>query len=184
MPTVIKAGDSGYTLDVNEFNQAEVNAVSAPLMSYASQKGQVFWFASDFISLTTTGSFSGILYIKNTHKTKLFYIDFLRTCQTAVARWKIIKNPTTGTLISAGTTTTPQNSHFTSGTSFTGTVLKGADAKTITDGDTAGTWINGVGHSIQRFDGALVLPPTTSVALVVKPTASCDACVTLMGWQK
>jgi len=183
MTTVIKSGDSGYTAEVDQFGDLHTFATSRTESAINTVAGNTFWTASGFISLTTTGSFSGIYYLKNTHATDFFSVEFLRTCNLAAAQWQLYRNPTTGTLISAGTTVTPGNANYADGTILTGTVLGGADAQTVTDGAIIAQWINGAGHSVQEFKGSLILGPGNSLALTCKPTVATTACVTLMGWQ-
>jgi len=180
---VIKSGNSGYTAEVDEFNDLHTFSTSRTESAVNTLLGNTYWTASGFISLTTTGSFSGIYYLKNTHQAREFHVEFLRTCGLAAAQWQLYRNPTTGTLISGGTAVTPGNAGFSEGGALTATVLGGADGDTVTDGAVIAQWINGAGHSVQEFKGSLVLGPGDSMALVCKPTAATTVCVTLMGWQ-
>lgn len=176
-------GDGGWKQRVNSdgqaFTQSEIHAEARE----HSRQGQFFLFATSFIPLTTTGSFSAIFYIKNTSTTKTLHIGKLRTCSDQVCEWKFIKNPTTGTLISDATAAAVENMNFGSSVLYVGDVYKGADAKTITDGVEAGTWINNIGHSQPDWEGAIMLGPGDSIALSVKPAVAGDACVTVSAWQ-
>jgi len=183
MPETIKSGDSGYVATVDSFNDLHTFSTIRTESAVNTVTGKTFWTASGFIPLTTTGSFSGIYYIKNTHSSSEFNIEFLRTCGLDATEWKLYRNPTTGTLISGGTSVTPGNAHFSEGGVLTATVLGGADGQTVTDGDVMAQWINNKGHSIQEFKGSLVLGPGNSMALTCKPSGAADVCVTLMGWQ-
>jgi hypothetical protein len=180
---VIKDGKSGNVAEVSKSGKLMVESVQRPKIEEQAEAGRAFWFASDFIALTTTGSFSGIFYLKNTHETEILYLQFLRTCGVAIQEWRFISNPTAGTLISAGTNIIPQNANLGSNRTFSGVVTAGADSKTITDGSDAGQWINNVGHSIQELAGTVIVPPTKSFAMTCKPAAAGDVCVTMMGWQ-
>lgn len=172
------------TAGVSDDNRLLTESLSRPQLEQSTTDGDVYWFATNFISLTTTASFTGLWYVKNTSASETLYIDFLRTCGSKGQEWRLIKNPTTGTLITAGTAGTPVNSRFDSGNTFTGSFIVGADAQTITDGTVMGSWINQTGHSINRFEGAIQLTPNTSLALTVKPSVAGDFCVTCMAWQK
>jgi len=183
MATVIKSGQDGNTAIVDDFKDLHTFATIRTESAVNTLEGNTFWTASGFISLTTTGSFSGIYYLKNTHLTKEFHVEFLRTCGLAAAEWKLYRNPTTGTLISGGTDVVPGNANFSSGGVLTATVKGGADAQTVTDGNVIAQWINGAGHSVQEFKGSMVLGPGDSLALTCKPESAADVCVTLMGWQ-
>jgi hypothetical protein len=45
------------------------------------------------------------------------------------------------------------------------------------------TWINNIGHSQPDFEGSLILKPTSSIALSVKPAVAGDVCLTIECWQ-
>lgn len=176
-------GDGGWKARINSAGQIFVQAETHAEAREHSGIGQFFMFATNFVALTTTGSFSAIFYVKNTSTTKVLHLGKLRTCSNQVCEWKFIKNPTTGTLISDATAAAKENMNFGAPITFIGDVYKGADAKTITDGIEAGTWINNVGHSQPDWAGAIILAPGDSMALSVKPASAGDVCVTITGWQ-
>ena len=96
---------TGNLAKVDASNHLKVKAaVIANVREVSGRTQQAFVVASDFVALTTTGSFNGVLYLKNTSTDKTLYIESVRTCSrptatTAAANsseWRVIKNPTAG----------------------------------------------------------------------------------------
>lgn len=165
------------TLSVSESRFADISR----------QEGLGFLIATGFISLTTTGSFNGIVYIKNTSaEAKDLLIGKIRTCSDAsgTMRVKTIKNPTAGTLISDANSATVNSANFGSSQTFGGLAYSASgDGKTVTDGSDASQYINhSPGHSIQEYDGLLVIPKGSSFALVVQPSAATTFCAEIQAW--
>ena len=175
----IESGDQhSYNAIVNSDGQLAVVAETVRQLSAAAERGDAFYAVTGgFIALTTTASFSGILYLKNTSTTKNLKIAQLRTCGNVAQQWLMYKKPTTGTLISGGTAIVPENVNFQSGSVFSGDALYGADGDTITDGSILAQWQNGAGHSTHDFDGAIILGTNDTIALTCKPGAAGDVCV-------
>lgn len=171
----------GYLAKVNSENRIETVAITFPEVAHISAEDQqAYVVASDFVSLTTTGSFNGIQYIKNTSTTKNLHVERIRVCSSEAGhiQCKLIKNPTTGTLISDANEGTKVNSNFSSNNLFQGlTYAASADGKTITDGTQSSNFIiKSPGHTIQDYQGALILGPSDSLALVCKPSATTVLC--------
>lgn len=174
---------SGKTARVSEDNRLHTFAlIEYPSESFA-HSGDSFSLASDFIALTTTASFSGIWYLKNTSTTHNIHIEAVRCSSTVTSQWRFIKNPTTGTLVSAGTDYSPVNTNFSSGRPLTGVIKKGVDAQTITDGTLLGQWMTGVyGVFERRHEGAIIIGPNSSIGLECKPSGAGSIASTLSVW--
>ena len=150
-------------------------------LTQKSESGEAFYAVTgNFISLLTATGESGVFYLKNNSSEKHIHVAQLRTCGTNGQRWRLYKNPTTGTLISGGTAVVPENVNFQSGVTFNGSVLYGADGDTVTDGTVMAQWINGSGHSNTDLDGAIILGTGDSIALTCDPTADAEVCVSLL----
>lgn len=147
----------GNEAGVNDNNKLETQAITIPEIAFLSAEKERAWvIATGFVSLTTTGAFNGLIYVKNTSTLPL-HIETIRSCSnhSGSMQVKLIKNPTTGTLISDANSALVTNANLTSTANFSG-VGYGAsgDGKTITDGDDATQFINGSpGHSIQQYQG-------------------------------
>lgn len=172
---------TGFQAKVNTGNRLEVQSVTRSEHLQATEEGRSYYFSTGHIALTTTASYTGLLYIKNNSATNL-HLYSIRTCGEVLSHWQFTKNPTTGTLISGAVDGGAENADFTSANIFTGDVFKGADGNTITDGVVFQTTIQSIGHSTLEPFGALVLKPGNSISIEVKPSASGDVCVSVLGY--
>lgn len=166
------AGNRLYTFSLTE----------SPMEKFGSE-GDAFWLATDFISITTTASFTGVFYLKNTHGTKQLHIAFWRQSSSVGTQWRVIKNPTGGTLLSSGTDIIPENSNFASGKVASAVFKKGADAQTITGGSLIGQHMTGVYQALNLpIDGAMTLVTGNSIAIECKPSAAGLIGITMTIW--
>lgn len=165
----------GFVAEVNGSNRLLAEAVSFSGLHYASEeRGTAFSLPTDFIALTTTASFTGVLYIQNTSSKDMLIWCVYASNNMASCEWKVFKKPTTGTLISAGTVIVPVNLNFGSAETINGVYKKGVDAQTVTDGTLLAQWINGIGQSFYDTEGALILKPNDAIAIVAKPSVAGD----------
>lgn len=182
---LIDGTGSGKAAKVSADNRLHTfSLIEYPMESF-SHLGDSFVMSSDFVALTTTASYTGLLYLTNTSATHNIHIERVRSSSIAGCLWQIIKNPTTGTLISAGTALTPVNYSFSSGKTLTGTAKKGVDAQTITDGTLMEQWMTNVYEARERnYDGAIVLATGNSIAVIVKPSVATTVGATLSVWME
>lgn len=173
---------------VTENNRMETFSTTSVRNSDISRRtGESFIITSDFISLTTTASFSALLYIKNT-SAKDLYVDKIRICGTGASmsslQTKMVKNPTAGTLISDANDGIAIPSNLGSSSTFEGSVFAASgDAKTITDGTQFSQFtVHLPGHSIQEYDGALIVPKGSSMSIEGKPGIASEVCVEIQCW--
>lgn len=144
----------------------------------ASARGDSFVLSSNIIALTTTASFNGVLYFKNTNLGHMLVLDRMCVHSTQVAQWKFYKNTTAGTLVSSGTSFEPPNLNFSSGAKFIGNALRGANALTITDGVFLASIIQNVGMSAFDLRGSFIIDENNSFAIECKPAAAADVSFT------
>jgi hypothetical protein len=182
---IIQNGASGatYGARVTSDHRLETDTIAKPRVSFISEKGGAFAYSTGFISLTTTASYTGVLLISGvSNYTK---INQLRFCSTVTTQWLIYKNSTSGTLISGGTTDTAKNINFGAGTPFSGTIKKGADALTVTNGDLIGCLVTGNYSGAQlAMEDFLILRPNNTLAMVAKPTGAGEASVTCVLYEE
>lgn len=180
---IIDGTGSGKAAKVSADNRLHTfSLIEYPMESF-SHNGDSFVIPTEFIALTTTASYTGILYLTNTSVTHNIHIERVRTSSTAGTLWKVLKNPTAGTLISAGTAVTPVNYNYSSGRTLTGTAKKGVDAQTITDGTWLEQWQTGVYQAIERqYDGTIIVGAGNSIAILAQPSAAATVGVTLSVW--
>lgn len=168
----VKAGvTDGYRL------MAE--ALDLSIMSDCSVKGDGFIISSGIITLTTTTSFNGVLYFKNTNLGHMLFIERITLSSNQAAQWRTYRNPTTGTLVSSGTAFDPVNTNFSSGSKFIGTSLRGANALTITDGVQIAPVIQAAGVSTFEISGAFIVDDNNSFAIDCKPGLAADIVVNI-----
>ena len=180
---------SGNRAKVNNNGRLETfSIVESRIADISLKKGDGFILTSDFVSLTTTASFNGMFYIKNTDPDKLIFIDKVRICGTGSAmgslQTKFYKNATTGTLISDANAGIVVAANLGSNNDFPGTVYAASgDGKTITDGTQMSQFtIHLPGHTIQEYDGMLILPGGASLSIETKPSYSTEACIEVQCW--
>jgi len=186
MSSILDGKGRGYRAGVNADNRLETFAISESRVADVSKTGYSFLVATGFVSLTTTGSYNGLVYIKNNSTRRDIFIKTVRTCSTDTGsiQLKLYRNPTTGTLISDANPADQFSANAASSVVFDGLAYSASgDGKTVTDGDNWTQFINrSPGHSIQDYDGAIVIPGGKSMALAAKPSVSTTICVEIQLW--
>jgi len=182
----------GYKSLVTEENRFGVDAISVPHITHESEVyGLGYIISTGFIPLTTTASFSGLLYIKNTDSLgRSFHIHHFRVCSGLCAAGSTLQvqakiDATTGTLISDANAGTVNNMNTNFSANILDSVVYSAsgDGKTVTDGTQFTQFINHApGHSLQDYNGAIVLATNSSFVIEVKPEVAMTACIELIGY--
>jgi len=158
-------------------------AVSSALHENSINEKQVYIFSTGgFISITSTGTETGVFYLKNTSSTKYLFINSIRTCGTQIQKVLIYKDPTGGTLISTANAAESTNLNLTSSNTSESTQYYGANALTVTGGTHIANHINHVGHSTMNLDDALVLGKNNSIAITFEVDTAADVCVAIEGY--
>lgn len=180
---------SGKKASVNANNRLDTFSITETRIADISNRdGRSFILTSDFVALTTTGSFNGMIYLKNTSTDRDMYIDRVRICGTGTSmnamQCRFVKNPTTGTLISDANDGISVASNLGSNEEFTGiNYAASGDGKTVTDGTQFSQFtIHLPGHTIQDYNGAIIIPGGSSMAIEVKPGAATTACIEVQCW--
>ena len=140
----------------------------------ASISGDLYNINTETIELTSAAS-SALLYVKNTDTvpwvmTRVFYNAGPSTNGTGDFLAEVIANPTTGTLISGGSATTPHNLNFGSSRTLSATALKGVQGSTITDGVVrVSTIIPSAGTRVLIGFDSIILEAGSSFAVRITP---------------
>lgn len=186
---IIDGTGKGHRAKVNENKRLETFSITETRIADISNRdGRSFILASDFVSLTTTGSFNGMMYIKNTSSDRNLFVDRVRICGTGTSmnsmQCTLTKNPTTGTLISDANDGAAVPANLGSNEVFTGlTYAASGDGKTITDGTQFSQFtIHLPGHTIQEYNGSIIIPGGSAMAISLKPGAATTACVEVQCW--
>lgn len=186
---IIDGNGTGSRAKVNSDKRLETFSITeSRLADISNRVGESFIITSNFISLTTTASFNGMMYIKNTDPDKKLFIDKIRICGTGTSmgyvQSKFYKNPTTGTLISDANAGIVVPANLSSNVDFSGVVYSASgDAKTITDGVQFSQFtVHLPGHTIQEYTGALILENGASMAIACKPSYATEVCIEIQCW--
>lgn len=182
MSNQIKDGSGqGYLARVNSQQKLLTEAtVFTNMHTVSNNFGQAYVITTDFIPITTTVSYSGILYVQNTSADLHMHISLIKAAQDVLTQWKFIKNPTTGTLITTATSARITNLNFNSNNVGKAIVYQGADSLTVTDGIEAALWTENAGGVAIGLDGAVILQTGDTVALMAQPTAIANINMSLM----
>ena len=180
--TVIKDGaGQGAKAQVKANNKLSTDSLVFDRSAYISDSTEQSYLVSTggFINITSTGTETGILYLKYTG-TKALYITSIRTCGMEAQKWLMYKDSTTGTLITNGTAASIKNTNLRSSNELSATALYGANGRTVTNGTTIDNWINHSGHSIEELAGVVILGKNNSVTLTCEVMTATEVCVRIL----
>lgn len=178
MSTKLQDGTGkGYTQKVDSDNRAWVNSVSTQSEENASRSGLSYNINTGIITLTNATK-TPVLYVRNNEEYDLIISAFI--FQTGASTGgsgnilvDLIRNPTTGTIVSNATAVEMNvNRNFGSTRAFSANVYKGATGSTMTDGS---KFIESIlPTATQRVVisvGAIVIPKGSSIGLNITPPA-------------
>jgi len=140
----------------------------------AAFEGDLYNVNTNTISLTSANT-SALLYMKNTDSVpwiynRVFYNAGPSTGGSGDFLAEVVANPTSGTLVSAGTDITPYNLNFGSSKVLTSVTKKGAEGSTVTDGEVrVSTIIPASGSRVLIAFDSIILEPGSSIAVQVTP---------------
>jgi|TARA_Y100000310_G_scaffold90528_2_gene87820 hypothetical protein len=182
-------GNNGTPVNVSADERLETSSINISRSSdISSRTGDTFIFSTDFISLTTTGSFNGVLYIKNIDANCHFHVERVRVSggTSGSLQCKLIGTPTTGTLISEANAGNANPTNLASPKQATNRITvysASGDGKTVTDGTHLTQWIVGTpDNSLQQYYGSFILEQNKALALVCKPSVAMDVGVEFYGY--
>lgn len=181
MAEIIQDGrGTGNTAKVDSLGKVHADAVSTFKEDSQARRGLAYNINTGTITLTNASTANGVLYLKNNEDYDLIisniaYILGNSTGGTGDILVEVIKNPTTGTLISgASTVETSSNKNFGNSRLLNALVYKGATGNTVTDGSTFAKTILGTGAQriIGVLGGSIILPRGSSIAIRFTTPAS------------
>ena len=176
---ITDGGGKGYSAEVDSENRLRVFSVSEQEVYNASSLGNSYNFNTGVINLTSASK-SAVFYIKNNGDsdliiTQLFYLIGNSTAGTGDVLITVLRNPTTGTIISNAVAMEMDgvNRNFGSSKILTTDSYKGAEASTFTNGDKIIESI--IDQSPTRVSievGGLVIPKGSSIGIDITPATS------------
>jgi hypothetical protein len=174
MAEIIQDGTGkSYGAKVDIDGRLHVDSIGTDREAYSSQLGNSFNLNTGRITLTNASTENAVMYVRNNENfplvlTNFFYQTGASTGGSGNVFVEIIRNPTTGTIVSGATDGEINvNRNFGSSKTLDVTFYKGATGLTITDGNTALESI--LATATQRIAvsaGAITLPKGSSVGIV------------------
>lgn len=180
---------SGFEAGVTDSHRLLVDADSHDAILTASVDGKAFRFCAGLITLTSANP-SAVLFIQNNEPSNLIVAEIVVRMNAStggaggVGLWEILRNPTTGTIISnASAATVVANANFGSTATISATAYKGAEGNTFTNG-TQFAIVNGVTVpnrvNLVAAEG-IILPRGASIGFRYTPPAGNTSIVVGIG---
>lgn len=178
MFNVIEDGTGdGFRARVCKTNRLFTTSETSTVSLVCTVLGNTFSFASGSITLTTASA-SALLYVKNNEDLDLIVesMRFQAFDSTGGAGgipiWTVLKNPTAGTIVSAGTVATPSNANFGSTNTVNVDMRRGGEGFTFTDGTThANLFGDKIPHNFRLETAEFVIPRGSAIGIRVTPPA-------------
>lgn len=165
---------AGYRAKVDSKNRLKAFATTETGGTEASLDGELYNINTGTISLTTDST-SALLYAKNEDSApwiidRVFYNAGNSTGGSGDFLAEVVANPSKGTVVSAGTDLPPYNLNFGSSKTLLGTIKKGAEGSTVTDGEVrVSTIVPSSGTRVLISFDSIVLEPGSSIAIEITP---------------
>lgn len=153
---------------------------------HVAEEGDAFFISSGFLTHSNAAdATTAMMWFRNDSNTMDIHVGYLRTCNEVAGKWQMFSGVTA--LDNTPATITPANSNIGSTTTMDATIEASDTAgSAFTGGLAISQWIQNAGHSIQAFDGSLILGPQQSIGITFAPFATAsanEACITMQAWQ-
>lgn len=174
---ILDGTGNDYRAEVTSDNRLASDSISRDQLEYGILKGYGFNVSTGTINLTTNGE-SAVGYFKYTGNKTLVIKEILVILQASTGGAgtsiiKLIKNPSTGTIIdNAIPVTSAQNRDFGSAYLLQAIAYKGAEGNTFTDGNIFSLTTRAAAAEIVAFDAApIVLRKGNSIGVTFTPAS-------------
>lgn len=185
MEQIQDATGNGYGAKVDSSNRLHVDSIGTDREAFSSQAGLSFNLNTGIITLTNAATKNAVMYVVNNEDypliiTNLFYQTGASTGGSGNILVDIVRNPTTGTIVSGATAVDINvNRNFGSSRALAVTAYKGATGLTFTNGTKALESI--LATATQRIAvsaGAITLPKGSSIGInLTTPTGNTSMAV-------
>ena len=131
---------TGKVAKVNKDNRLNVNAETLGAREVAVIKGEAFFLEAQSIELTSDNP-SAIFYYKNTGIEDVLVVSIITNLGVStgggsgLTTTELLRNPTTGTIVTNEVTTGQKNFNFGSSKQLAGDIFAGVEGDTFTDGE-------------------------------------------------
>ena len=181
---VIDGEGSSRAAGVTTDHRLKTEAVEKTEIHYNSiTDEEVYMFSTaGFVTISSTGTETGVFYLQNTSATKNLILNNIRTCGNQIQKVLIYTNPTGGTLISTANAASSINFNLVSSNTSDSIQYYGANGHTVSGGTHATNHINNIGHSTMDLSNAVVLGRNDSIAITFELAVAGDVCVSVIGY--
>jgi hypothetical protein len=181
MSDTIKDGSGhGFLAKVIESQKLMTLSTTIPNIYSASiELGQAYVITTDFLSITDTVNFSGILYVKNISTSEHMHIEMIKAGGDSLTLWQFLRNPISGTIVTTEDPANETNLNFLSNNKAPINAYQGFNGATVA-GLSAANWVENAGGIPIPVSGAIILGPNDSVGFSAKPAAAGVTNMTLM----
>jgi hypothetical protein len=156
---------NGKSAGITDKNQLLTRSVVSGSLFEAAEVGDAYIIPTDFVSLTA--GTTGLLYWK-VHP-EMTHLNHITVASDVVAKVRLWRDVTAGTLITAGTAVSPVNMNSGSGNEFDGDALQGADGQTVTDGVLTHTALCPANATVHLpFDDAFLMGANATFAVTIE----------------
>lgn len=162
----------GYSAKVDSHNRIHTDSINTEREEAQSQRGYSYNINTGNITLTNASTANGVLYLKNNEDYNLVISNFFynfgnSTGGSGNMYVDIIRNPSTGTLISGATAVDiTANRNFGSSRALSVTAYKGSTGTTITDGtEFIKSIFNTSAQRVALSAGAITIPKGSSIGI-------------------
>lgn len=165
---------------VDEEHRLHIHAHSEEFKNHRGKEGHAYNINTGSVTLTGSATTSAVLYIKNNEDQtlvipKLIYIIGNSTSGTGDMTITVIRNPSTGTIISGATNVSiASNRNFSKNNTLGDSLIyKGAEGNTFTDGsDSIFTIYSDSGFRDPITVGDIILPKGASIGVEITTQSS------------
>jgi len=175
---ILDGTGTGKKAKVDENNRLHTFSIVEDLSIEAAKNGRNYNINTGAISLTSANE-SAVMYLKNNEDFDFAIEDIIvilgtSTGGTGDLTVEIVKNPTTGTIVSgASVADVISNRNFGSSRELTADVYKGAEGNTITNGSAFADTTRSSAGTVIHFDADVeILPKGTSIGVNITPQPS------------
>lgn len=172
---ILDGAGTGYAAEIDDKNRLQTLSVTLDVGQRSAIDGDTYNINTGSINLTTANE-SALLYLKNTgtsslHVTTIGYLIGNSTGGTGDLELKVLRNPTTGTIVDNATAVNVNiNKNFGSTKTLDATMYKGAEGYTFTNGGDAYYSLQpNSGRAYLINTGTLVLPQGSSIGVSAAP---------------
>lgn len=173
---IVDATGNSYGLEIDSKNRAATFSVTQGEESNAAIEGNSYNINTGIINLTSASK-SATVYVKNTGDNDLvipsiFYLIGNSTGGSGDMLWTVLRNPSTGTIVSGATAVEMPgvNRNFGSNKTLSADIYVGAEANTFTNGDKViESIINQSATRAALGVGSIIIPKGSSIGVDVTP---------------